>query len=384
MLRLRLLGRAPHSRLRVHRSFSGEGTPTWAQPVQASADGAAATARFPDQRLTWVDTHAPRMLAPYLKLVRVDRPIGTWLVLLPSWWGLALCAGPGSLPSLPLLATFGAGAFLMRSAGCTMNDLWDRRIDFKVARTAGRPLAAGTISVPAAVTFLGAQLSAGLCLLMSLPPAAVSLGYGAVAIAALYPAAKRVTHFPQVVLGAAMNYGILMAWATTAGARPADAGASEGSLVADLSRLLATSLDPSCLAELLASPAAVAQLPAVALLYVGAAGWTVVYDTLYAHQDKSDDVALGLGSTAVWMGERTVPILTGVALASGAAWLGAGVVAGLGAPYFVTAAAATGHMLWQVRTADLGDAANLGARFKSNTAVGWAMLAGILAGSVTA
>lgn len=176
--------------------------------------------------------------------------MGTWLVLLPGYWGLALAAAPGSLPSLPLALVFGAGAFVMRSAGCTLNDMWDRRFDAQVARTSQRPLARGTVSMPAAWAFLGAQLSAGLALLLTLPPDAVALGCAIVPVVCLYPALKRVTYLPQVVLGLAMNWGAVMGWAAVHGG--GIAGIASGGAAA---------------------------------LYGGAVLWTVVYDTVYAHQE---------------------------------------------------------------------------------------------------
>jgi hypothetical protein len=174
---------------------------------------------FHDQNCTWVDQLSPRLatLIPFLKLVRIDRPIGTWLALLPGFWGLALAADPGTIPSPWLLSIFGLGAFIMRGAGCTINDMWDRNFDSQVARTSQRPLAKGTVSLPAAWAFLSVQLSAGFALLATLPAITIGLGVALVPIVMLYPSLKRVTYWPQVVLGAAMNWGVLMGWAVVHG-----------------------------------------------------------------------------------------------------------------------------------------------------------------------
>jgi 4-hydroxybenzoate polyprenyltransferase len=363
-------------------------------------------ATFKDQNATWVDRRAPPFLVPYLKLTRLDRPIGTWLVLLPGWWGLALAAAPGSLPDPTLLALFGAGAFLMRSAGCTVNDMWDRRFDAAVARTRLRPLAAGRLSLPAAGAFLVAQLTAGLGLLLQLNAPTVLLGAAAVPLVVAYPLAKRFTYFPQAILGLAMNYGILMgvaaaASSTTAatttgigaGALVAGGGVAGGIGIAGALEAVrgalsgaggatsASSPFPLALSELVDVSALASSLAPALPFYLGAVGWTVVYDTLYAHQDAKDDAKLGLKSTALWMGERTPQILTGIASCSGLLWIGGAMGAsGLGVPCAVMGALSTAHMAWQALSADLNDRANLARRFTSNTAVGWGMLAGIVAG----
>ena len=298
---------------------------------------------YRDQNDTWVDRTASPALRPYLKLMRLDRPIGTYLVLLPGLWGLALASPMGSLPDLWLSALFVSGAFIMRGAGCTVNDMWDRRFDSQVARTAARPLANNRLSMLAAWTFLGAQLSAGLAILLQLNWPTIELGVLCVPLVMLYPAMKRFTHLPQVALGAAMNYGILMGSSAVLG------GVAWGSA-----------------------------LP----LYAGAACWTVVYDTIYAHQDRKDDAKLGLKSTALLFGASTVPILSAVSVAAGALWTVSGLAAGLAAPYYAAVAASTAHMLWQVTTADYEDRTSLTRRFVSNQWIGFVMLLGIVAGKL--
>jgi 4-hydroxybenzoate polyprenyltransferase len=328
---------------------AGAEVPSAADVMTTAAVGAqpeprtAPAALFKDQNDTWVDRHAPAALRPYLKLTRVDRPIGTYLVLLPGLWGLALAAPAGALPDPFLSALFVAGAFTMRSAGCTMNDMWDRNFDGQVARTAQRPLAARRLTMLQAWTFLGAQLSLGLGILLQLNWPTIVLGVASVPIVAIYPALKRVTHLPQVVLGTAMNYGVLMGFSAVHGA-----------------------VDW-----------------AVALpLYVGAVGWTVIYDTIYAHQDKADDARLGLRSTALLMADATRPVLTALTAGVGGCWVAAGIVSGLAWPYFLGVAASVGHLLWQVRTADYGDRLSLARRFVANQWVGWLMLAGIVGGKL--
>ena len=283
--------------------------------------------------------------------MRLDRPIGTYLVLLPGLWGLALAAPPGGLPDASLVALFCGGAFVMRGAGCTVNDMWDRRFDGQVARTASRPLASRQLSMLSAWTFLGAQLSVGLAILTQLNWPTIQLGVACVPLVMLYPAMKRFTHLPQVALGAAMNWGVLMGAAATA-----TAAATAGDL------------------------AAAAPWGSALLLYAGGVCWTVVYDTIYAHQDKVDDARLGLKSTALLFGAHTVPILSALSLAAGGLWAAAGMTAGLAAPFFAAVGVSTAHLLWQVCGADYGDRASLAARFVSNQTVGCVVLAGLLAG----
>jgi 4-hydroxybenzoate polyprenyltransferase len=366
------------------------------QPLRAQSTAPAPPPAPPPP--TWVDA-APRALQPYLRLARVDRPIGTRLVLLPALSGLALCAPPGCLPDPALAALFACGALLMRGAGCTVNDMWDRRFDAAVSRTAARPLASGALSLPAAAAFLGAQLGASLWCLLQLNLATGALGLACLPLVALYPALKRVTHLPQVALGLAMNWGALMAATATRG------GAS-GGIVAGLAaappalqlpqpllqalgalggsgggEAATAGLAEALHASLLGSPEAAAVLP----LYLGCACWTVVYDTLYAHQDREEDRALRLKSTALLLGvEGSRGALLAGAAAAGAGWLAAGQLAGLGTPAALGAGAATAHLAWQVATADWNDRANLGARFVSNQTTGALLLGGIVAGKLLA
>ena len=285
----------------------------------------------------------------------------------------------------------------MRGAGCTVNDMWDRRFDAAVSRTRARPLASGKLGMLSATAFLGAQLGAGLWCLLQLNFATGVLGVACLPLVALYPSLKRVTYYPQVALGFAMNWGILMGAAAVRGGT--GGGLVEGLRGRDLlpepalsaleafSRLghscggvngaLAPPMTTPDLSNIfhevfLSTPGAAAVLP----LFLGAAAWTVVYDTLYAHQDRDEDAALGLRSTALLMGrERSRVALSVLTAGMGGAWLIAGQWAGMGWPYSLGVAAATAHVAWQVTTADWDDKENLASRFASNKYVGGLLVA---------
>ena len=282
----------------------------------------------------WVAS-LPGGLRPYARLARLDRPIGTWLLLFPCWWGLALA---GSL-ELRLYLVFGLGAVLMRGAGCTLNDIADRELDRRVARTATRPLAAREISVAQALGFMAllALLSCGL--LLTLGRAAIALGVGVLGLVAIYPFMKRVTWWPQVFLGLAFNWGALMGWAAVRGA---------------------------------------VGWPAL-LLYLGGIAWTLGYDTIYAHQDKVDDALVGIKSSARRLGDATKPWLAGFYMMTILLWAGAGLAAGFGWPLWLALALAAGHFAWQIRTVALDRPDSCLAVFRANTWVGWLVLAGLVA-----
>ena len=290
----------------------------------------------------WVDRHAPAATRPYLRLARFDRPIGAWLLLFPCWWSFALAEhASGRLwPRPSLLLLFLVGAFVMRGAGCTWNDIVDRDYDAGVARTRSRPIPSGQVSVAAAALFGAALSLVGLAVLLQMNWATVGLAAASLVLVAVYPFAKRFTFWPQVVLGLTFKWGALVGWT-----------ASRGML----------------------------EWPA-ALLYGGSVLWTIGYDTIYAHQDKADDAALGLKSTALHFGERTKAwvgaFYAGAVLLWAAAFAAADVgwiAGGLGL------AAAAALLAWQVATLDTEDAANCLSRFKSNRDVGWILLAAIVA-----
>ena len=276
----------------------------------------------------WVDRWAPAAWQPYLRLARADRPIGVWLLLWPCWWSLALAAlnGGQAFPSLWLMLLFAIGSIAMRAAGCTYNDIVDRDFDAKVARTASRPIPSGQIGVSQAKIFMVALSLVGLAVLLQLNAFSILLGISSLAIVALYPFMKRITHWPQIVLGLAFSWGALMGWAAVYGA--------------------------------LAWPPL--------LLYAGAVAWTIGYDTIYAHQDKEDDLSLGLKSTAIRLGAATtrwLALFYGVTIL---AILAAGLLAGGGMIFLSVLAIAAGHLIWQALTLDVDDAQNCLKRFRAN------------------
>ena len=276
----------------------------------------------------WVDRWAPTPWKPYLRLARADRPIGVWLLLWPCWWSLALAAlNQGRpFPDLRLMLLFAIGAIAMRAAGCAYNDIVDRDFDAKVARTRSRPIPSGQISVAQAQLFMVALSLVGLAVLLQLNIFTILLGIASLGIVALYPFMKRITHWPQIVLGLAFSWGGLMGWAAVYGA--------------------------------LAWPPV--------LLYAGAVAWTIGYDTIYAHQDKEDDLSLGLKSTAIKLGAATSQWLTlfyGVAFV---AILAAGLGAGAGIIFLGMIALGGAHLAWQAATLDIDNADNCLMRFRAN------------------
>ncbi|MDO8881390.1 MAG: 4-hydroxybenzoate octaprenyltransferase [Pseudotabrizicola sp.] len=215
----------------------------------------------------WVDRIAPAPTRPYLRLSRADRPIGTWLLLIPCLWGIALAAAVDSyrMWDLWLMGSCAAGAFLMRGAGCTWNDITDREFDAQVTRTRSRPIPSGQVSVRQAVIWMGVQALLAAVILFSYNGLAVRLGVASLVLVAIYPFAKRFTWWPQVFLGLAFNWGVILAWAAHAGTVP----------------------------------------PAALALYASGITWTLFYDTIYAHQDREDDALIGVKSTARLFGTHT-------------------------------------------------------------------------------
>ncbi len=297
----------------------------------------------------WVLRLAPAEARAYLRLIRIDRPIGTWLLLFPCWWSLALAAAAaGEVLDLRLAALFAIGALVMRGAGCIVNDIADRNIDAQVARTAQRPIASGQVSVARALVFLGALLLLGLmilirfngfAILLRLNDFAVILGVAALPVIAAYPFMKRVTYWPQAWLGLAFNWGALLGWAAATGG--------------------------------LGAPAL--------WLYGAGIAWTLGYDTIYAHQDKEDDALVGVKSSALKLGARTKPWLIVFYVLAVAGFGAAGWTAGLSWPFYLGLAAVAVQFAWQIAGLDIDDPAGCLLRFKSNRYAGWLLLAGILA-----
>lgn len=264
------------------------------------------------KRGDWVDRRLPRLLRPYTRLARLDRPVGIWLTLFPCW--AALVQAAHGLPDLRTLVVFSLGALLMRSAGSTINDMADRNFDGHVERTRFRPLASGELGLKAALLFLAAELLLAASLLLFLTPLTRIVAIGVLPLVVLYPFCKRFTHWPQAILGAAFNWGMLMAWAEVTGAIPAGA----------------------------------------VLMWLGAIAWQIGYDSVYAYVDIRDDKRLGLKSTAILFGARgkaMIGLFYGLAVA---AWGLGGLLAGMTLPYALGVAAIAAHLGWQAWQLDLG------------------------------
>jgi 4-hydroxybenzoate polyprenyltransferase len=292
----------------------------------------------------WVDTLAPRWSRPYLRLSRFDRPIGSWLLLMPCWWSAALAAGVAHrITQLPLIIVlFFVGAFVMRGAGCTWNDITDRDLDALVERTRSRPIPAGQVSVKRAAVFLVVQALIGLVVLLQFNRFAVATGIASLLIVAVYPFMKRITWWPQIVLGLAFSWGALMGIAVTFG------------------RIDATAV----------------------LLYAGSISWVIGYDTIYAHQDTEDDALIGVKSTALLFAERTHQALL-VFYALAVVLIGAALVlAGSGFFAWIGLGVFAAHLIWQIQRLDISDTALCLRVFKSNRDAGLLLFAGLLADAV--
>jgi 4-hydroxybenzoate polyprenyltransferase len=286
----------------------------------------------------WSLRLAPVAVEPYLRLIRFDRPIGTWLLLFPCWWGLALAgSAAGVWPDWRLPVLFAVGALVMRGAGCTYNDIVDRDFDAMVARTAGRPIPSGQVSLRRAVLYLCALLLVGLAILLQFNGYTIALGVASLALVFTYPFMKRITYWPQAWLGLTFNWGALVGWTAVTGA--------------------------------LAWPAL--------LLYAGGFFWTLGYDTIYAHQDKEDDALIGVKSSALKLGARTRPWLAVFFAVAAALFLAAGLAAGLAWPFLAAVAAVALQFAWQTLAVDLDDPADCLGKFKSNRWAGWILLAGL-------
>jgi 4-hydroxybenzoate polyprenyltransferase len=304
-----------------------------------------AAARVSDATDNWVDTRAPLWSRPYLRLSRLDRPIGSWLLLLPCWWAAALAAGIAhDVSRLPLnLTLFLIGAFAMRGAGCTWNDITDRDLDAQVERTRSRPIPAGQVSVAQAAVFLVLQALVGLMVLLQFNRVAVETGIASLVVIAVYPFMKRITYWPQIVLGLAFSWGALMGFAVTFG------------------RIDATAL----------------------VLYAGSIAWVIGYDTIYAHQDAEDDALIGIKSTALLFGERTRPALMAF-YGAAAALIGVALaLAGAGWMAWIGLAAFAVHLASQIERLEIGDPKLCLRLFKSNRNAGLLLFAGLLADAIS-
>ena len=300
----------------------------------------------------WVDRIAPPAARPWLRLSRADRPVGTWLLLLPCWWAVGLSAASGGglgWHGAWVAVGCAVGAWLMRGAGCTWNDITDRDIDGRVARTASRPIPSGQVSVRGAVVWTCAQALLAFAILLTFAPLAIALGIGSLGLVCIYPFAKRFTWWPQVFLGLAFNWGALLAWAAHSGT-------------------LGT--------------------PALALYLAGIA-WTLFYDTIYAHQDREDDALIGVKSTARLFGENSPVWLRGFLWAT-VAFLTIAVVTafdGVGPAMAVALAGVAGlaaHLHWQLRQLDMNDARLCLRLFRANRDAGLIVVAGFALAALVA
>ncbi|KAF4392572.1 hypothetical protein G4B88_015215 [Cannabis sativa] len=310
--------------------------------------------------VSWIDLYLPRQIRPYVRLARLDKPIGTWLLAWPCMWSISLAANPGHLPDIKMMTLFGCGALLLRGAGCTINDLLDRDIDTMVERTKLRPVASGIITPFQGICFLGFQLLLGLGILLQLnnyrseklllhkvpittvqgcsfsqtPNATIAnlrinekwvragifsglsriLGASSLLLVFSYPLMKRLTFWPQAYLGLTFNWGALLGWAAVKG-----------------------NIDPAIV------------LP----LYASGVFWTLVYDTIYAHQDKEDDVRVGIKSTALRFGDLTKQWNMGFGAACISSLALSGYNAEIGWPFYASLVAASGQLAWQISTVDL-------------------------------
>ncbi|BAT57870.1 4-hydroxybenzoate octaprenyltransferase [Variibacter gotjawalensis] len=298
-----------------------------------------ASGRVADSVGNWVDTLAPDWSRPYLRLARADRPIGSWLLLLPCWWSAAIAAiaGGNAYPNLWHVIAFAMGAVVMRGAGCTWNDLVDRDLDAMVERTRSRPLPSGQTTAKRAAVFLVAQALVGFAILLTFNGFAIFLGVASLGVVAIYPFMKRFTWWPQIGLGLAFSWGALMGWACAFG------------------RL---------------------DWPAL-LLYAGSIAWVIGYDTIYAHQDREDDALIGVKSTARLFAGKTAQALVGF-YAAAVVLIGTAITfAGGGAAAFSGLALFAAHLGWQITRLDIDNPSLCWKLFHSNREAGLLLFAGL-------
>lgn len=292
----------------------------------------------------WVDRHAPPMARPYLRLMRVDRPIGIWLLFFPFSWALVLAAHPVSLPTLWLLLVFAVAATLLRGAGCTINDIVDHELDARVERTRSRPLPSGQVSVGRAAIFALVLFLGGVGAMLATNRFTWWLTFGSLVLIVVYPFMKRLTWWPQAFLGLTINWGALLGWAAVR--------------------------------EEIGGPAL--------LLYLGGAAWTFGYDSIYAHQDKRDDARSNIRSSALALGPRTKVVVAWCYVAAVLLIGAAGVVAGAGPWSWVILGLVGLSLLYQVLRVDLDDPASCLRAFKSNRNIGWWIFVALMSGRLLA
>ncbi|KZC14348.1 4-hydroxybenzoate polyprenyltransferase, mitochondrial [Dufourea novaeangliae] len=273
----------------------------------------------------------------------MDKPIGSWLLFWPCGWSIALATPAGALPDLHLLTLFGIGAFIMRGAGCIINDMWDQDIDGMVARTKDRPLVTGEISPLQSFVFLGSQLTLGLLVLLQLNLYSIILGASSLVLVILYPVLKRVTYWPQLILGMTFNWGALLGWSAVQG---------------------------SC------------NWSVCVPLYTAGVCWTLLYDTIYAHQDKIDDVIIGIKSTALKFGDRTKIYLSGFSTTMITGLIASGILTSQTWLYYTAVGVVGVHLANQIYSLNINDPADCAKKFISNHRVGMILFAGIVLGNL--
>ena len=297
------------------------------------------TGRVADATGNWVDSVAPSYTRPYLRLARLDRPIGSWLLLMPCWWSVGLAGMHNDrFPSPWHIVLFFVGAFAMRGAGCTWNDLVDRDLDGRVERTRSRPIPSGQVTVAQATMFMVAQALVGFLVLIQFNRFTVATGIASLLVVVIYPFMKRITYWPQIFLGLAFSWGALMGWPATFG------------------RL---------------------DWPAI-VLYAGSILWVIGYDTIYAHQDRDDDLLIGLKSTALLFGERTATMLATFYAGAIVLIAAAGFMASGGIVFTIGIVAFAAHLAWQVTRLDIDDPAHCLMLFKSNRDAGLILFGAML------
>ena len=293
----------------------------------------------------WVKNLLPKPVQPYALLMRLDRPIGTWLLLLPCWWSLGL-GWQLNQQKITLLELgylyflFTVGAILMRGAGCTINDLWDRKLDQLVARTANRPIASGVISVTNAILFLLLLLALSLTILLQLNETCWLLGFLVLLLVFSYPTFKRFTYWPQFVLGLTFNWGALMGWVSITG-----------------------TIDTPSL-----------------ILYLAGIFWTLGYDTIYAHQDKEDDALIGVKSSALALENLTKPFIYIVYTVTILGVFLIGWISKFSIPFYLVCLIALCQLIWQIRALDLDSPNDCLKKFKSNRFFGFLITFAIFLG----
>jgi len=286
---------------------------------------------------SWVDRYAPLQVRPMLRLARADRPIGTWLLLWPCLWAITMATDKGSLPEFELMVLFALGAIFMRGAGCTLNDIIDRKFDGLVERTALRPIPSKQISVVGAFIFLCLQLAGGLWVLLQLNPFAQIIGASSLGLMVIYPFMKRITYWPQFILGLTFNWGAFLGWAAVTGT---------------------------------------IELGAI-YLYAGGVFWTLGYDTIYAHQDKEDDMMIGIKSTALKLGQASKLFIFLFYTIAVILFGMAGHASGQGGVYMLGVSFMIIHLIFQIGRVDLDNSESCLEVFRLNTWTGLILFAGV-------